>query len=87
MNPLLLRKVLFAGLGIAGGITAIWATQADSSPFRGKYSGEMNSQNAGVEAFPDSHIGTGASSAKNWIQEMAVGSRYDRVVWASAGKD
>ncbi len=51
--------------------------------FTAEYPGEMNSDDAGPEAFPDAHIGTSASGVKNWVEEMAAGMGYDRVVWES----
>jgi hypothetical protein len=49
--------------------------------FRAEYPGEMNADDSGVEAFPDSHIGTDAASVKLWVETMAKGMGYDRVVW------
>jgi hypothetical protein len=52
--------------------------------FSAEYAGEMNSDDAGPETFPDAHIGTDASSVRNWVEEMAAGLGYDRVVWEPA---
>ncbi|WP_428487455.1 hypothetical protein [Rhodopila sp.] len=49
--------------------------------FSAEYRGEMNQDQAGVEAFPDSHIGTDASGVKQWVEEMAIRLGYDRVEW------
>jgi hypothetical protein len=49
--------------------------------FRAEYPGEMNQDDAGVEAFPDSHVGTDADGVKQWVETMAQGLGYDRVVW------
>ena len=49
--------------------------------FSAEYPGEMNNDDAEVEAFPDAHIGTDASGVKNWVEEMATGMGYDQVVW------
>lgn len=49
--------------------------------FRAEYPGEMNQQQAGVESFPDSHIGTDANGVREWVEAMAVNLGYDRVVW------
>jgi hypothetical protein len=49
--------------------------------FKAEYPGEMNQDEAGVEAFPDSHIGTDAASVKLWVETMAKDLGYDRVVW------
>jgi hypothetical protein len=55
--------------------------------FSAEYSGEMNSDDPGPETFPDSHLGTDASGVKNWVEEMAAGLGYDRVVWESPDRD
>jgi hypothetical protein len=49
--------------------------------FRAEYPGEMNADDSGVEAFPDSHIGTDAASVRLWVETMAKDLGYDRVVW------
>ncbi len=49
--------------------------------YRADYSGELNQDEAGAEAFPDSHIGTDASGVKQWVEEMATQLGYDGVVW------
>ncbi len=54
--------------------------------FRAEYPGEMNQDEAGVEALPDSHIGTDASGVKQWVETMATGLGYERVVWESPDK-
>jgi hypothetical protein len=41
----------------------------------------MNADNSGVEALPDSHIGTDAASVQLWVETMAKALGYDRVVW------
>lgn len=49
--------------------------------FRAEYPGEMNADDPGVEAFPDLHIGTDAAGVKQWVETMATGLGYERVVW------
>jgi hypothetical protein len=49
--------------------------------FRAEYPGEINADEAGVEALPDSHIGTDAAGVKQWVETIAEGLGYDRVVW------
>jgi hypothetical protein len=53
--------------------------------FSAEYRGEMNNDNAEVEAFPDAHIGTDATGVRSWVEEMAAGMGYDGVVWDDAG--
>jgi hypothetical protein len=55
--------------------------EVEPSLFRAEYPGEMNADNAGVEAFPDSHIGTDAAGVKQWVETMAKGLGYEGVVW------
>jgi hypothetical protein len=52
--------------------------------FSAEYPGEMNSDDACPETFPDAHIGTDASGVRIWVEEMAAGLGYDRVVWEPA---
>jgi hypothetical protein len=55
--------------------------EVEPGMFRAEYPGEMNNDSAQVEAFPDRHIGTSAAEVKNWVEEMAAGMGYERVVW------
>jgi hypothetical protein len=55
--------------------------------FSADYPGEMNGGDAGPEAFPDSHVGTDSAGVKNWVEEMAAGMGYDRVVWDQGDRD
>jgi hypothetical protein len=49
--------------------------------FRAEYPGEINQQEAGAEAIPDSHVGTDAAGVRQWVETMARDLGYDRVVW------
>ncbi len=49
--------------------------------YRADYPGEMNQDEAGIEAFPDRHIGTNAEGVKHWVEDMAIQLGYDRVEW------
>lgn len=49
--------------------------------FRAEHPGEMNHDEAGVEAIPDSHLGTDESGVKQWVETMAKGLGYERVMW------
>jgi len=55
--------------------------EVEPGVFSAEYPGEMNSDEVGQEAFPDSHLGTDASGVKSWVEEMAAGMGYDGVVW------
>jgi hypothetical protein len=53
--------------------------------FKAEYPGEMDQDEARVEAFPDSHIGPDAASVKQWVETMAKNLGYDRVVGTARG--
>jgi hypothetical protein len=55
--------------------------EVEPNLFRAEYPGEMNQDEADIEAFPDSHIGTDAAGVRQWVETMAKGLGYDRVVW------
>jgi hypothetical protein len=58
--------------------------EVEPGVFSAEYPGEMNSDDAGPETFPDAHIGTDATGVRIWVEEMAAGLGYDRVVWEPA---
>jgi len=49
--------------------------------FRAEYVGELNPQNPDERAFPDFHVGTNARDVKIWVEQMARGLGYERVMW------
>jgi len=49
--------------------------------FRAEYVGELNPENPDQRALPDFHLGTSARDVKVWVEQMARGLGYDRVVW------
>ncbi len=49
--------------------------------YRAQYSGELNPENPDQREIPDFHLGTNAASVRQWVEEMASGLGYDRVVW------
>jgi hypothetical protein len=67
--------------GTRSGVLTAILREVEPGLFRAEYPGEANQDQAGVEAFPDSHIGTDPSGVKNWVEEMAAGMGYDRVEW------
>jgi hypothetical protein len=70
--------------GRRGGTLHARLREVEPGVFSAEYPGEMNSDDAGPETIPDAHIGTDASGVRSWVEEMAVGLGYDRVVWAPA---
>jgi hypothetical protein len=63
------------------GILRAIVREMEPGIFRAEYPGEMNQDEAGVEAFPDSHIGTDEPGVRQWVETMAKGLGYERVVW------
>lgn len=49
--------------------------------FRAEYSGEINPQDPDERGIPDFHVGTDAAGVKHWVEEMAAGLGYEKVVW------
>jgi hypothetical protein len=49
--------------------------------FRAEYSGEINPENPDEREIPDYHVGTSAADVKTWVEEMALGLGYQRVIW------
>ncbi len=54
--------------------------------FRAEYVGELNPTNPDQRAFPDLHVGTDPREVKTWVEQMARGLGYDRVIWDSLPK-
>lgn len=52
--------------------------------FRAEYSGEINPDNPDEREIPDYHVGTDAGGVRQWVEEMAAGLGYEKVVWDSA---
>jgi hypothetical protein len=61
--------------------------EVEPGVFSAEYPGEMNSADTGPETFPDAHIGTDASGVRTWVEEMALGLGYKRVVWEPSDGD
>ena len=72
--------------GPRGGVLKATLREVEPGLFRADYPGEANQDQAGIEAFPDSHIGTDPSGVKSWVEEMAAGLGYDRVEWVPPEK-
>jgi hypothetical protein len=49
--------------------------------YRAEYTGELNPENPDERAFPDFHVSTSLQSVKLWVEQMAQGMGYSRVVW------
>jgi len=65
------------------GVLKATLREVEPGLFRADYPGEANQDQADVEAFPDSHVGTDPSGVRSWVEEMAAGLGYDRVEWVS----
>jgi hypothetical protein len=55
--------------------------EVEAGVFRAEYSGEINPENPDARASPDYHVGTSADDVKIWVEQMALGLGYNRVVW------
>jgi len=55
--------------------------QVEHGLFRADYSGEINPENPDEREILDYHLGTSATDVKIWVEQMALGQGYQRVVW------
>jgi len=55
--------------------------EVEDGVFRAEYSGEINPANPDEREIPDYHVGTSATEVKIWVEEMAIGLGYARVIW------
>jgi hypothetical protein len=55
--------------------------EVEDGIFRAEYSGEINPENPDAREIPDYHIGTSVDDVKTWVEQMALGLGYQRVVW------
>ena len=55
--------------------------EVEAGIFRAEYSGEINPENPDAREIPDYHVGTSATDVKIWVEQMALGLGYARVVW------
>jgi hypothetical protein len=55
--------------------------QVEDQLFRAEYSGEINPEPTDARDIPDYHVGTSAQDVKIWVEQMAKGLGYERVVW------
>jgi hypothetical protein len=55
--------------------------QVEAELFRADYSGEINPDPSDARDIPDYHVATSAKDVKVWVEQMAEGLGYDRVVW------
>ena len=49
--------------------------------YRAEYAGELNPENPDDRELSDFHLSTSVKSAKLWVEQMAQGMGYSRVVW------
>ena len=49
--------------------------------YRADYPGEINPDPSDARTIPDLHVGTSMAEVKMWVEQMAGGLGYDRVVW------
>jgi hypothetical protein len=61
--------------------------QVENGVFRAEYSGEINPENPDDREILDYHLGTSVSDVKVWVEQMAQGMGYERVVWDELPSD
>ena len=49
-----------------------------------EYHGEVDPGDRDAPEIPDSHLGTDEHEVKTWVEQMAKGMGYERVVWRTA---
>ena len=55
--------------------------EAAGGLYRAEYSGEINPEHPDAREIPDYHVGTSAAEVKIWVEQMALGLGYARVIW------
>jgi hypothetical protein len=55
--------------------------QVEPGVFRAEYRAEVNPEDPDDRELPDFHLGTSVADAKTWVEQMALGLGYRRVVW------
>ena len=55
--------------------------EVEEGLYLAEYSGEINPKNPDAREIPDRHVGTSAQEVKLWVEQMAVGLGYERVIW------
>jgi hypothetical protein len=55
--------------------------QVERGVFRAEYSGEVNPENPDERELLDFHIGTSEEDVRVWVEEMAKGLGYTKVIW------
>jgi hypothetical protein len=53
----------------------------EDGTYRAEYTGELNPDNPDERELPDFHLSTSKESVTNWVEQMAEGMGYSRVVW------
>lgn len=49
--------------------------------FRALYAGEINPDEPDERAIPDMHLSSTEADARAWVEQIATGLGYTRVVW------
>lgn len=61
--------------------------QVEEGLYRAQYSGEINPDKTDERDIPDYHLGTSAVEVKSWVEQMARGLGYDKVIWDGLPSD
>ncbi len=56
-------------------------TRTSDGMVKAEYRGELNPEQPDARELPDSHVGTDESEVRLWVEQMAKGLGYARVIW------
>jgi hypothetical protein len=51
--------------------------------YQAQYSAEFNPENPDARELPDFHLSSTMADAQVWVEQMALGMGYSRVIWDS----
>lgn len=71
-------------MGHQGGVLRAVLREVEPGLFSADYPGELNQEEKGPQTLPDRHIGTDPEGVRNWVEQMAQGMGYERVIWETA---
>jgi hypothetical protein len=55
--------------------------EVEPSLWRAEYAGEINPEYPDEREIQDYHIGTSPADVKVWVEQMALGLGYTKVIW------
>ena len=67
--------------GPRSGVLHAALREVEPGLYAAEYGGEINPQDSDSREVPDRHVDTDPEGVKSWVEQMALGLGYDRVVW------